>query len=129
LGRPAQAIRALTTAGEVTLDHEEQARIWIRAAKLADAELEGGEEVLELCQRALDADPAALEALELTSKVLAGRRRFGDLAKVYEASLERMPKGAASFELSKRLGLLYRDELDDLDGAKRSFQRALESDP
>lgn len=129
LERPAQAIRALTTAGEVTLDHEEQARIWIRAAKLADSELEGGEEVLELCGRALEADPAALEALELMSKVLAGRRRFGDLAKAYEASLERMPRGPVSFELAKRLGLLYRDELDELEGAKRSFQRALECDP
>ncbi|MEZ4228068.1 MAG: hypothetical protein R3B89_02825 [Polyangiaceae bacterium] len=129
LERPAQAIRALTNAGEVTLDHEEQARIWIRAAKLADAELEGGEEVLDLCRRALDADPGALEALELTSKVLAARRRFSDLAKAYEASLERMPRGPVSFELSKRLGLLYRDELDELDGAKRSFQRALENDP
>ncbi len=129
LERPAQAIRALTTAGEVTLDPEEQALIWIRAAKLADAELEGGEEVLELCHRALDSDPAALQALELTSKVLAGRRRFADLAKAYEASLERMPKGPVSFELAKRLGLLYRDELDELEGAKRSFQRALECDP
>ncbi|MEZ4372156.1 MAG: hypothetical protein R3B07_15085 [Polyangiaceae bacterium] len=129
LERPAQAIRALTTAGEVTLDHEEQARIWIRAAKLADDQLEGGEEVLELCRRALEADPSALEALELTSKVLAGRRRFGDLAKAYEASLERMPRGPVSFELAKRLGLLYRDNLDELEGAKRSFQRALECDP
>ncbi len=129
LERPAQAIRALASAGAALTEPAEQATVWIRAARMADAELEGGEEVLELCRRALGVHPAALEALELMSHVLAGRRRYADLAAAYEDALERTPLGPVSFELGKRLGLLYRDQLDELGGARRSFQRALDSDP
>ncbi|MCW5790934.1 MAG: tetratricopeptide repeat protein [Polyangiaceae bacterium] len=132
LERPAQAVRALARAGEIEQAPAARAAIWIRAAKLARDGLRGGEEVLELAGRALAADPQALAALELTSEVLASRRRYAELAEVYEraleASLERedLP---VRFEISKRLGLLYRDQLDDIDGAKRSFQRAIGADP
>ncbi len=132
LDRPAQAVRALTRAGEVEQAPARRSAIWIRAAKLARDGLRGGEEVLELAGRALAADPQALGALELTSEVLVARRRYTELAAVYERALEvsvAQEDLAVRFEVSKRLGLLYRDQLDDIDGAKRSFQRAILADP
>ncbi len=78
---------------------------------------------------ALEQDPGALAALEIAAVVLGAARRWRELAALYEGVLEKTPDAHLSWDLAKKLGLLFRDELDDAEGAKRAFSLAVERGP
>jgi tetratricopeptide (TPR) repeat protein len=127
LGRHAAALGARRRLAAALADQpEKRAGVLSEAARDAERHLPNKNEAVELARAALAVDPGALEALEVAANVLGKRRRFGELAELYESVLERTRDAALGWDLSKRLGLMRRDELGDARGARDAFRRALE---
>ncbi len=110
-------------------DAASKARVLTAAAKAVLDHLPNKEDAIDLAKGALAADPSALEALELVASLLGKRKRWIDLAETYESVLERTPEPEVGFQLAKSLGMLYRDRLDDIEGASRTFERAVFLNP
>jgi tetratricopeptide (TPR) repeat protein len=106
-----------------------RARLLLAAARTAAEHLPRGGDAVALARSALEADPTALEALEVAASILVKKRNWSELAELYELLLENTDDPMLAWDLAKKLGQLYRDELDDLEGAKRSFGIAVERKP
>lgn len=127
LGRHAAAIAARRRLADALSEQpEKRAGVLSEAAVAAERHLPAKDEAVQLAREALAVDPGALEALEVAANVLGKRRRFSELGKFYESVLERTRDDALAWDLSKRLGLMRRDELGDARGAREAFLRALE---
>ncbi len=90
------------------------------------------DDALDLLEAALDGDPSRLEPLAKMSVILAERQEWSELEGVYQRMLERLPRvedlalrHELEIELCRRLGLLLRDHLEDLDAAITALERAL----
>lgn len=110
-------------------DAPKRARVLLAAAQTAAAHLPGGGDALPLAREALDADPSVFEALEVAATALGTRRRWRELAELYERVLERTKDDVVAWDLGKKLGMLCRDELDDLPGALGAFAAAARRNP
>ena len=110
-------------------DAAKRARVLLAAAQTAAKHLPGGGDALDLARAALDADPSVFEALEVAATALGTRRRWRELADLYERLLSRVSDDVVAWDLGKKLGMLYRDELDDLAGATSAFTTARERNP
>lgn len=102
-------------------DPPKRAGVLAAAAQVAQKHLPGGGDALDLARAALDADANVLSALEVAALALGTRRRWRELAEIYESILPRIADDVVAWDLGKKLGMLYRDELDDLDAALRVF--------
>ena len=110
-------------------DPAKRAQVLAAAAQTAQKHLPGGGDALELARAALDADAGALAALEVAALALGTRRRWRELGEIYESILPRIADDTVGWDLGKKLGMLYRDELDDLEGALRAFASAALKNP
>ncbi|MBK7586731.1 MAG: tetratricopeptide repeat protein [Myxococcales bacterium] len=119
----ANAVR-LRLAAHWLDDAPKRAKVLLAAAQAAAAHLPGGGDALELARATLDADPGLFEALEIAALALGSRRRWRELAELYERLIERIKDDRVGWDLGKKLGMLYRDELDDVTGAISAFERA-----
>ncbi|MEB2312022.1 MAG: hypothetical protein OZ921_17475 [Sorangiineae bacterium] len=106
-----------------------RAAVLVEAARVAHAELRQPEEAIELGRQALESEPTALVALELVAPLLDERRRWGELAELYELALGSVTEPAVERELALRLGVLRRDRLGERERALASFERALALTP
>lgn len=106
-----------------------RARVLLAAARTALEHLPQGGDAVALARAALEVDPTALEALEVAAGLLGKKRRWAELAELYEVLLEHSADPIVSWDIAKKLGLLYRDELDDAQGAKRGFAAAVDKKP
>lgn len=130
LGRHAAALEAMRRLADALTDQpEKRAGVLSDAARAAERHLPNKSDAVELARAALAADSSALEALEVAANVLGKRRRFSELAELYDSVLERTRDDTLQWDLSKRLGLIRRDELADTTGARNAFLRALEHNP
>ncbi len=130
LGRHAAAVAARRQlADALEGDSERRAQVLVEAAREAAEHLPDKQQALDLCEQALEADPSALAALEIAAPLMAKKRRWSDLATLYGSVLERTRDANVAWDLAKKLGMLYRDELDDIEGAKSAFLRALDENP
>ncbi|MEZ4227348.1 MAG: hypothetical protein R3B13_40800 [Polyangiaceae bacterium] len=123
IGRASDRVAARRRLAE-RLEGRARADVLVQAARIAEAELSGGKEVVELCREALQAHAETLEALELAAKVLGTSRRYDELTGLYELVLLGTQDDELRWDLSKKLGLLHRDVRDDLQQALRCFLRA-----
>ena len=121
---------------ELTLDPRERASRYSDLAQFHLFDLLREEQALELFEAALDSDPTLLEPLEIVASILADRQEWGQLELAYRRMLERIEqftKGAVrsevTWELCRRIGLLYRDHLEDPALALDAFEDALEAKP
>lgn len=94
------------------------------------------EQAFELFDLSLEADPTFLSPLEAIAKPLAERQEWSELEQAYRRMLDRAPRIAdeevrreVTWELCRRLGLLFRDHLDDPTLALAAFEDALEEKP
>ncbi len=110
-------------------DLPKKAQVLAAAAQTAQAHLPGGGDALELARGALDADPNVLAALEVASLALGTRRRWRELGEIYQSLLPRIADDTVAWDLGKKLGMLYRDELGDLDAALAAFSDAALRNP
>lgn len=130
LGRHAAAVAARRRlADALDGDSSRRAGVLVEAARSAAEHLPNKQQAVDLCAEALEADPSRLEALEIAAPLFAKKRRWLDLAQLYESVLERTRDAKVAWDLAKKLGILQRDELDDLEAAKSAFLRALEHQP
>jgi tetratricopeptide (TPR) repeat protein len=90
----------------------------------------------ELFDLSLEADPTFLQPLEAIAKPLAERQEWSELEQAYRRMLDRAPRisseevqSEVTWELCRRLGLLFRDHLDDPTLALDAFEDALEEKP
>jgi tetratricopeptide (TPR) repeat protein len=129
LERPAAANEARKCLARLLEDDTDRARVLVAAARTAAAHLPNGGDAIELARQALEDDPTQLEALEVSANLLGTRRRWRELAELYEWLLERLREPQVVWDLSKKLGQLCLAELEDKPGAIRAYVRALEANP
>ncbi len=91
---------------------------------------------LQLFDKALESDPTMLEPLAVVARVLAERQEWSQLEQAYRRMLERVdhiPEGPVrrdvTFELCRRLGLLFRYYLEDPALGLDAFEDALHAKP
>ncbi|AGP37847.1 tetratricopeptide repeat protein [Sorangium cellulosum] len=91
---------------------------------------------VELLERALDADPTFLDPLALIAILLSARQEWGELELAYRRMLDRAQRIAdprvrsdVTWELCRRLGMLFRDHLEDPSSALEAFEGAVAERP
>jgi tetratricopeptide (TPR) repeat protein len=132
-------VEVLATGQKVarlTRDPRERAERYFALGKRCAFELHKDELGLELFDLALESDPTMLEPLAIVAKILAERQEWSQLEQAYRRMLERVDKIAAgpvrkevTFELCRRLGLLFRDHLEDPALGLDAFEDALHAKP
>ncbi len=110
-------------------DPQRRAAVLAEAARVAAEHLPNKDEAVELARAALDADPSALSALEVAATLMARRRRWPELAELYQSVVSRSEDPHVQWDLGKRLGMLYLAEIHDAAAAKRALSAALEREP
>jgi tetratricopeptide (TPR) repeat protein len=136
LGNGLEAFAALRQRANLTADARARAGALTALAERVLAEKRGDELALELFEQALEAEPRELAPLATVATLLAERQEWSELEQAYRRMLkrlERLPEGSirsdVTWELSKRLGLLFRDHLEDARGALEAFEAALREHP
>ncbi|WP_438021450.1 tetratricopeptide repeat protein [Sorangium sp. So ce315] len=91
---------------------------------------------IDLLERALDAEPTLLDPLALIAVLLSARQEWGELELAYRRMLDRAQRIAdprtrsdVVWELCRRLGLLFRDHLEDPGSALDAFEGAVAERP
>jgi tetratricopeptide (TPR) repeat protein len=130
------AIGVRRRLAEVAQVPREQARGYYELGQYLAFELHREDAALELFDRALETDPSMLEPLEVVATLLGERMDYGELERAYRRMLERIqrvPKGSVrsevTWELCRRLGLLFRDHLENPELALDAFEDATGEKP
>ncbi|WP_437573018.1 tetratricopeptide repeat protein [Sorangium sp. So ce887] len=91
---------------------------------------------IDLLERALDADPTFLDPLALIAILLSARQEWGELELAYRRMLDRAQRipglrvrSDVTWELCRRLGMLFRDHLEDPSSALEAFEGAVAERP
>ena len=121
---------------ELTNEPRARAEAWFDLGKYCIFDLRREELGLDHLDRALESDPAMLEPLALVARVLADRQEWSQLEQAYRRMLERVeriPRGAVrtevTWELCRRLGVLFREHLEDPSLALDAFEDAVHEKP
>ncbi len=135
-GMAAEALMTGQKLAALTRDPRERAERYFALGKQCITELRKDELGLELFDLALESDPTMLEPLALVARVLADRQEWSQLEQAYRRMLNRVdhiPKGPirteVTFELCRRLGLLFRDHLEDPALGLDAFEDAVHAKP
>ncbi|MEJ7728920.1 MAG: hypothetical protein WKG00_06880 [Polyangiaceae bacterium] len=130
------AIAVRRRLAEVAQVPREQARGYYELGQYLAFELHREDAALELFDRALETDPSMLEPLEVVATLLGERMDYGELERAYRRMLERIqrvPRGSVrsevTWELCRRLGLLFRDHLENAELALDAFEDATGEKP
>jgi tetratricopeptide (TPR) repeat protein len=133
-GQEALAVRR--EIARLTPDASDRARQYFELGEHHRIELSREDLALELYDLALDSDPTQLVPLEIVARLLAERQEWSELERAYRAMLTRcaaMPSSPVqrevTWELYRRLGLLFRDHLEDPVFAIDAFEAALRVKP
>jgi tetratricopeptide (TPR) repeat protein len=131
-----EALAMRREIAHLTPDARARAKQFFDLGRHHQTELKREDAALELYDLALESDPAMLEPLELVAAVLAERQEWSELEAAYRRMLERSSRIAeasirreVSWELCRRLGLLFRDHLEDPHLALDAFEDSLEQKP
>ena len=120
----------------LTRDARDRAERYFALGKRCIGELRKDDLGLQLFDLALESDPTMLEPLAVVARVLADRQEWSQLEQAYRRMLDRVdhiPKGPVrtdvTFELCRRLGLLFRDHLEDPALGLDAFEDAVLAKP
>ena len=135
-GHADEAFTLEQRVAELTSDPHDRAKRYFELGRRCLRERQDEDLARALFDRALEAEPTLLEPLEVIASILAERQEWSDLETAYRKMLdrlERFPKGAVrsevTWELCRRLGLLFRDHLEDPALALDAFEDALGEKP
>ncbi|MDI1432181.1 tetratricopeptide repeat protein [Polyangium sorediatum] len=99
-------------------------------------EIEREELAIEMLELAIDSDSSMIEPLDTLARILSERQEWSQLEAIYRralARLDRLPQGEprrrAAWEIGRRLGLLFRDHLEDPLVALAYFERSVDERP
>jgi len=129
------AIATRRRIAELSPTPRERARAYL---ELAEYVLELGQEevALELYELSATSDPSRLEPLDAIVRILSERQEWGSIDALYRrmlARIDKLPRGEArsraACEICRRLGLLFRDHLEDPLAALTYFERAADERP
>jgi cellulose synthase operon protein C len=127
-----EAIAIRRTMGDLTADPRARAEQYFSLGKYCFDELKREELALSLFDLALDSDPSLLEPLALIAQFFAERQEWSELERAYRTMLERAQRiqkpavrSEVTWELCRRLGLLFRDHLEDPALALDAFEDAV----
>ncbi|MDI1475848.1 hypothetical protein [Polyangium sp. y55x31] len=91
---------------------------------------------IEMLELAIDSDSSMLEPLDTLARILSERQEWSQLEAIYRRALsrlDRLPQGEArrraAWEIGRRLGLLFRDHLEDPLVALAYFERSVDERP
>ncbi|XXX71875.1 tetratricopeptide repeat protein [Sorangium sp. So ce134] len=143
-GDLAASLEARRCLAELTPDPRQRA---VALLELARASMQGEaratltevtreQDGIELLERALDADPTFLDPLALIAILLSARQEWGELELAYRRMLDRAQRIAdprvrsdVTWELCRRLGMLFRDHIEDPSSALEAFEGAVAERP
>ena len=135
-GAGAELLATRRRLAEVTREPRLRATRFFELGQYCLHELRREELGLELLDQALESDPTMLDPLALVARVLADRQEWSELERAYRRMLERvdqMPKGPTrsevTWELCRRLGVTFRDHLEDPSLALDAFEDAVHAKP
>ena len=100
-------------------DPRDKAKLFYELGEYCLFEVDDERTAMGAFEKALDADPTMLEALEVLASALAEGQEWGELERIYKKMIERHRERddeTSHFvvaELHHRLALLYRDNFDD----------------
>ncbi|MFC1641412.1 tetratricopeptide repeat protein [Myxococcota bacterium] len=129
LGEHDEAIRTRWwQASLCSEDRARHARLLVQAANAVQEYLGDVAYAVDLGEQALNADPRAYEALELVANLLVTAEDWEHLARLYEAVLEGECDDWVTLDLGEKLGVLYRDKLENPERAAEALERGLAVD-
>lgn len=136
VGAEADALTIKQRLADLTRDPRTRAERYFELGRKCIFDLRREELGLELLDKALASDPTMLEPLAVIARVLADRQEWSELEQAYRRMLDRvdhLPKGAirsgVTWELCRRLGIMFRDHLDDPGLALDAFEDAVHAKP
>ncbi len=135
-GAEQEAFSLKVEIADKTADGPARAEQYFVLGKRCIDERKDEDAALAFFEKALDADPKALEPLALAASVLADRQEWSELETTYRRMLARADRiqetairGRLRWELHRLLGQLFRDHLEDAEGALRAFEQAIADRP
>ncbi|MBS1111589.1 MAG: Tetratricopeptide 2 repeat protein, partial [Anaeromyxobacteraceae bacterium] len=131
--RAAGALERLLAIPEVQADHAGAARLHLQLGELLRDRVGDEELALHHFELALDSDSRLVKAFAAIEQLLAGRRRWRDLARAIERMIARLPESPdtekARTALWKELGALQQRALGDLPAARSAYERVVRASP
>ena len=131
--RAAGALERLLRIPEVQADHAGAARLHLQLGEVLRDRVGDEELALHHFELALDADSRMVKAFAAVEQLLAGKRRWRDLARAIERMIARLPESPDSEKaraaLWKELGALQQRALGDLAAARGAFERVVRASP
>lgn len=135
-GAAEEAFALRIEIADKTTDARARAEQYASLAKHCLEVLKDEDRALSFFDKALDADPKALEPLVTVASILAERQEWSELEATYRRMLTRADRiqendirGRLRWELNRRLAMLFRDHLEDSDAALNAFEKALVDRP
>jgi len=103
--------------------------LWLEMGKLAAERLDRGADAQRLYKKILEEEPGNAVALDLLEKQAERDKDFATVAEVLERRAELAPDEASRLNVLHKLGGVYTDRLQDVQGAMRTWRRVLELSP
>ena len=103
--------------------------VWAEMAKIAAERLDRGADAAAIYRKLLEEDAQAPGALDALEKQAERDKDWKTVAEVLERRVATAPDEAHKLVLLQRLGGVYTDRLQELEGAKNAWRRVLDLQP
>ncbi|MRG91103.1 tetratricopeptide repeat protein [Polyangium spumosum] len=130
-----KAIETRRRIAELTPVPRDRAATYLELATYCQ-DIDREELAIEMLELAIDSDSSMLEPLDTLARILSERQEWSQLEAIYRRALsrlDRLPQGEArrraAWEIGRRLGLLFRDHLEDPTVALAYFERSVDERP
>jgi tetratricopeptide (TPR) repeat protein len=107
----------------------ERREVWLEMAKMAAERLDRGADAASLYRKLLQEDPSASGALDALEKQAERDKDYRTVAEVLERRVTAATDPAQKLAVLQKLGAVYTDRLDDVEGAKKAWRRVLDLQP
>ena len=131
--RAAGMLERLLRIPEVQADHAGAARLHLQLGEVLRDRVGDEDLALHHFELALDHDSRMVKAFAALEQMLAGKRRWRDLARAIERMIERLPRAPdtekARAGLWKELAALQHRALGDLPAARAAYEQVVQTSP
>jgi tetratricopeptide (TPR) repeat protein len=131
--RAAGVLERLLRIPEVQADHAGAARLHLQLGEVLRDRVGDEDLALHHFELALDHDSRLVKAFAALEQMLAGKRRWRDLARAIERMIERLPRAPdtekARAGLWKELAALQHRALGDLPAARAAYEQVVRASP
>ncbi|MGO9708401.1 MAG: hypothetical protein ACLQBL_06045 [Polyangiaceae bacterium] len=107
----------------------ERREVWLEMAKIAAERLDRGVDAAALYRKLLEEDPSAPGALDALEKQAERDKDYRTVAEVLERRVLAATDAAQKLAVLQKLGGVYTDRLQDVEGAKKAWRRVLDLHP